>query len=85
MAEDIQYTFGEEWKSYNEILPEHDSEFEKYFDLVKLNTLSDKRVCDMGCGIGRWAYYLSRYVKEIVLVAFSEAIFTKILLDFISS
>ena len=26
-AEDIQYTFGEEWKIFSEILPEHEREF----------------------------------------------------------
>ena len=74
-AEDIQFTFGEEWKTYNEVLPEHKKEFNEYFDLINLDELNDKRVCDMGCGIGRWAYFLKDSVSEIVLVDFSEAIF----------
>lgn len=74
-AEDIQYTFGEEWKTYNQVLPEHEREFKEYFDLVDLTTLTDARVCDLGCGIGRWAFFLHGRVREMVLVDFSEAIF----------
>jgi SAM-dependent methyltransferase len=74
-AEDIQFTFGEEWKTYNAILPEHRQEFEKYFDLVDLKTLSQSRVCDLGCGMGRWSYFVKDHCKEIVLVDFSDAIF----------
>ena len=54
----IQYTFGEEWKTYPNILPEHLNEFQKYFDLTDLTQLSNLRVCDLGCGIGRWSYFL---------------------------
>lgn len=74
-AEDIQYTFGEEWKTYKDVLPEHAKEFSEYFDLVDLQALKGKRVCDFGCGIGRWAYHLRDHVGELVLLDFSEAIF----------
>lgn len=75
IARDIQATFGEEWKKYGSILPEHEKEFAQYFDLVRLNDLKEKRCCDLGCGMGRWSYYLSGFVKEIILVDFSDAIF----------
>jgi SAM-dependent methyltransferase len=74
-AEDIQFTFGEEWKEYDRILPEHQEEFGRYFDLADLAGLSDKRVCDLGCGMGRWSYFLKDRCKELVLVDFSDAIF----------
>ncbi len=76
IAEDIQYSFGEEWKSYNEIMPEHEGEFKQYFDLVDIDSLKDKRVCDLGCGNGRWSYFLKDTSKEIILIDFSDAIFT---------
>jgi len=75
IARDIQSTFGEEWKSYSKILPEHEKEFFQYFDLTSQETLREKRCADLGCGMGRWSYFLSKYAKEIVLVDFSDAIF----------
>ena len=30
IAKDIQYTFGEEWKKFNEIMPQHHNEFKLY-------------------------------------------------------
>jgi len=74
-AEDIQFTFGEEWQSFPEILPEHKDEFALYFDLIDLPELKNARVCDLGCGIGRWSYFLKDKCRELVLVDFSEAIF----------
>ena len=57
-AEDIQFTFGEEWQEFSEIMPEHEKEFTQYFDLINLSGLENKRICDLGCGIGRWDYFL---------------------------
>lgn len=74
-AADIQFTFGEEWQRYPDILPEHEREFALYFDLVDIPALTDARVCDLGCGIGRWSHFLAGRCREIVLVDFSEAIF----------
>jgi len=75
-AEDVQFTFGSEWTEYDRILPEHEAEFAKYFDLVDLKSLEGKRVCDLGCGIGRWSYFLKGKCRERILVDFSDAIFT---------
>ncbi|MBI4401218.1 MAG: class I SAM-dependent methyltransferase [Nitrospirae bacterium] len=74
-AEDIQFTFGEEWKAYSEILPEHQQELAQYFDLVDLNSFRHARVCDLGCGNGRWSYLLKDRCRELILVDFSDAIF----------
>jgi ubiquinone/menaquinone biosynthesis C-methylase UbiE len=74
-ADDIQFTFGEEWQSYPEILPEHEEEYRLYFDIVDDSILKDSRVCDLGCGIGRWSYFVKDKCREMVLVDFSEAIF----------
>jgi SAM-dependent methyltransferase len=74
-ASDIQTTFGDEWQTFPEIMPEHETEFRQYFDIVDIRSLSGKRVCDMGCGIGRWSSFLQKEAKEIVLIDFSEAIF----------
>lgn len=74
-AEDIQSTFSDEWKIFREILPEHDAEFRNYFDLVDTEALGELRICDLGCGIGRWSFFLKDKCRELVLVDFSEAIF----------
>ena len=74
-AEDIQYTFGAEWQAHRDILPEHAAEFAQYFDLVDLTSLRETRVCDLGCGSGRWSYFLKDRCRELVLVDFSEAIY----------
>jgi SAM-dependent methyltransferase len=74
-ARDIQSTFGEEWRRFPEILPEHGEEFLQYFDLVDIASLAGVRVCDLGCGIGRWSYFLKDRCRELVLLDFSEAIF----------
>jgi SAM-dependent methyltransferase len=73
-AEDIQYSFGEEWKDHDKIYPEHEDEFRNYFDIVDTN-LESSRICDLGCGNGRWSYFLQDMCKEIILVDFSDAIF----------
>ena len=75
IAKDIQFTFGEEWQGFPEILPEHEKEFHQYFDLVDLDSLADARICDLGCGIGRWSHFLKDRCREMVLLDFSEAIF----------
>lgn len=72
---DIQYTFGREWEQYHAILPEHHAEFETYFDLIPRAELKNARVCDLGCGNGRWSYFLKNWCRELVLIDFSDAIF----------
>lgn len=74
-AEDIQFTFGREWETFPDIIPEHKGEFELYFDLVDIGGLRNRRVCDLGCGIGRWSYFLKDTCRELVLIDFSEAVF----------
>jgi SAM-dependent methyltransferase len=74
-AGDIQFTFGEEWQVFPEILPEHEEEFQQYFDLVDLGSLANARICDLGCGIGRWSHFFKDRCREMVLLDFSEAIF----------
>lgn len=74
-AQDIQSTFGAEWRAFPRVLPEHAGEFARYFDLIDLRRVAGKRVMDLGCGIGRWSYFLKDHAREVVLVDFSEAIF----------
>lgn len=75
-SKDIQESFGFEWNSFDQMLDEYKLEFKQYFDLVDLTSLKDKRVCDLGCGNGRWSYLLKDSCRELILVDFSDAIFT---------
>jgi SAM-dependent methyltransferase len=74
-AEDEQYSFSEEWTRFHAVLPDHRRTFHRYFDLVELDTLRDARVCDLGCGNGRWSYFLKDACRELILVDFSDGIF----------
>ena len=74
-ASDIQFTFSREWQAFPHIIPEHEREFHHYFDLINLEDMKDLRVCDLGCGIGRWSHFLQARCRELILLDFSEAIF----------
>lgn len=74
-AADVQRSFGAEWQTYCEILPEHAAEFDRYFDLVDLAALSDQRLCDLGCGSGRFSHFVAPHCRQLVLCDFSVAIF----------
>src|SRR5260221_3648693 len=71
----VQFSFGDQWIRYRQILDEHRAEFDLYFDLIDLASLTGKSVCDLGCGIGRWSFFLQEYCDELILVDFSDAIF----------
>lgn len=75
-SKDIQSSFGDEWTYYEKILEEYEQEFEQYFDLVDISALKNKRVCDLGCGNGRWSFMLQNQCRELILIDFSDAIFT---------
>jgi SAM-dependent methyltransferase len=75
IALDIQATFGAEWQEYSQILPEHEKEFQQYFDIVDIEGLKNSRVLDVGCGSGRWSYFLKDKCSQLVLTDFSDAIF----------
>ena len=74
-AESVQQSFGKEWENYGKILPEHKEEFYKYFDIVDINSLKGRRACDLGCGSGRFSFFLKDIAREIICVDFSDAIF----------
>ena len=74
-AEDEQYSFSEEWTRFSAVLPDHQRTFGRYFDLIDLSSLKEQRVCDLGCGNGRWSWFLREACRELILVDFSDGIF----------
>ncbi|MFH1353623.1 MAG: class I SAM-dependent methyltransferase [bacterium] len=74
-SRDVQFTFGREWEQYSGIMNEHKEEFQQYFDIVDIDSLRGRRVCDLGCGMGRFSYFLKDVCRELILVDFSDSIF----------
>lgn len=77
-APDIQDHYSKFWEEWSTLHPHYEQEFQGYFDLIDLGSLEGKSVCDLGAGMGRWSYMLAQRcpVKELILIDFSEAIFT---------
>ena len=70
-------SFGEEWMKFSSFdKAEIERMGNEYFDLLD-TTLVNQNSCvlDVGCGTGRWSYYLSPKVKFIEAIDPSEAVF----------
>ncbi len=68
-------SFGVEWTKFDMF---SDTEIEKigndYFDIVPWETLGHSiEALDVGCGTGRWAYYVSKKVSQIEAIDPSAA------------
>lgn len=69
-------SFGEEWAAFdtfneNEIYNAGDN----YFDLLPEEILNENTLAlDVGCGTGRWSYYLSKKVGRIECIDPSKAV-----------
>jgi len=73
-------SFGEEWTKFSSF---DSAEIERmgneYFDLLfKTPVNENSYVLDVGCGTGRWSYYLSPKVKFIEAIDPSDAVFSAI-------
>lgn len=71
-------SFANEWKEFsifeeNEIVHIGD----EYFDLIDKNMINkNSYVLDLGCGMGRWAYYISSKVKFVEAIDPGESVFS---------
>ncbi len=74
-SEETQFTFGVQWNTFSDLMTEHRKEFEENLDLLPLETLRGKVAIDLGCGMGRWSYFLAPICQNVILLDFSEAIF----------
>jgi SAM-dependent methyltransferase len=68
-------SFGSEWGKFN-AFNQNDLTIigRDYFDLIDLRSIKEWVVLDVGCGSGRWAYFLSSYVAYIEAIDPSMAV-----------
>src|SRR4051794_34687780 len=70
-------SFGEEWERFSHFSQaEIDKVGEEYFDIVPQEIFNKKSsVLDVGCGTGRWTYYVFEHVGFVDAVDPSKAVF----------
>lgn len=70
-------SFGDEWAEFHEFdKSDLKTAGDQYFDIVDETILSAaENVLDIGCGSGRWAYYLADRVQVIEAVDPSSAVY----------
>ena len=73
-------SFGDEWTKFSSF---DEAEIERmgneYFDLLPVTSVNkESYALDVGCGTGRWSYYLSPRVKFIEAIDPSDAVFSAV-------
>ena len=69
--------FGWQWKHFTDMHPEYEAQFLDWIWPLQSSFFVGKRVLDAGCGIGRHAYFASRFgAAEVVAFDLSEAVET---------
>jgi len=73
-------SFGEEWTKFSSFdKDEIERMGNEYFDLLAATSVNkDSYVLDVGCGTGRWSYYLSPKVKFVEAIDPSDAVFSAV-------
>lgn len=68
-------SFGYEWQTFSEMLPEYEANFRWYFERFEEGSFDGALVLDAGCGTGRHTFYMARSgAREVVAMDFSQAI-----------
>jgi len=73
-------SFGNEWLKFSLFEPgEIERMGKEYFDLLGATSVDENSYAlDLGCGTGRWSYYLSPHVKFIEAIDPSDSVFSAI-------
>jgi SAM-dependent methyltransferase len=74
LAARTRESFGYEWTHFHQWRDSGEINFRDYFETVDLAALSEKRVLDAGCGMGRHARQMAAHARHVVAVDFSKAI-----------
>jgi len=74
--QDVVSDFGDEWIKFDSFDTEELATIgDTYFNLLESRSITDKsEVLDIGCGTGRWAYYLADQVGFIEAIDPSKAV-----------
>jgi SAM-dependent methyltransferase/uncharacterized protein YbaR (Trm112 family) len=67
-------SFGFEWSRFPEMYPEWQQNFHDYMFPHTPEYFQGKKILDVGCGMGRHAYYAARYGAEVWAVEVSDAV-----------
>ncbi len=68
-------SFGYEWQTFSEMLPDYEKNFRWYFERFSPDQFEGLRVLDAGCGTGRHTFHMARSgAREVVAMDFSQAI-----------
>jgi ubiquinone/menaquinone biosynthesis C-methylase UbiE len=71
-------SFGEEWQSFHQFSEEDLAQAgSEYFDIVSHEMLNaNTKVLDVGCGSGRWSYYIADKVHCIEAIDPSQSVYS---------
>ncbi|MFN0033403.1 MAG: class I SAM-dependent methyltransferase [Flavobacteriales bacterium] len=71
-------SFGEEWKAFHQFSEDDLKQAgNEYFDIVTDEMLNQNTtVLDVGCGSGRWSYFIADKVKNIEAIDPSDAVYS---------
>ncbi len=76
--QDTVKSFGDEWSKFDQSkMPDEEKKkiFKKYFSLFPFDNLNKNSVgFDMGCGTGRWAYFVASKVGRLHCIDPSDAL-----------
>lgn len=71
-------SFGHEWTKFNSFSYEEITKTgDQYFDIVDDKIINpESLVLDVGCGTGRWSYYIADKVKTVEAIDPSDAVYS---------
>ncbi|MDQ4133770.1 MAG: class I SAM-dependent methyltransferase [Actinomycetota bacterium] len=67
-------SFGYEWNTFNQVVPEDEEFWREYFADVDLTELSGRVGLDAGCGKGRYTRFTARHLEAVVALDGSDAV-----------
>ena len=68
-------SFAFEWNKYKKIISVFEKDTKRFFlDFIKFPDLKDKVVADIGCGLAKHGYFISKHAKKYIGIDLSSAV-----------